>query len=198
MKKSFCFFMFISVLAAACSTMRQPPRQTHPAAAKKITGNSGQNKRTNKKAELPTEALVIGRIKAVTRNPITRHSLYFMFIKPDGRKRDLIPDDSGYFVATLPLGRSALYDIGFAQESQHKAEIEDNYVVIDIPSLDSIYYVGDIIVDLTKTKYTLGTSRNMERPPVKLEATMQQLDYYRSVYPDLAAKITTRLMIVNR
>lgn len=196
MKKLLLSIAILSI--AACSTMKPPKQQAAPAKKATSYAASGQNKRTGKKAELPTEALVIGRIKTLTRNPITRHSLYFLFIKPDGRKRALIPDDSGYFAATLPPGKSALYDIGFAQESQHKAEIEDNYVVIDIPSLDSVYYVGDITLDLTRTKYTLGTSRNLERPPVKVEATTQQLDYYRSVYPDLAAKIATRLMVVNR
>lgn len=196
MNKLFASIVLLSTLA--CNTTRHPVHKTPKPAGKTTQANAGQNKRTGKKTELPTETIVVGRIKVITRNPITRHSLYFMFIKPDGRKRDLVPDDSGYFVATLPPGRSALYDIGFTQESQHKAEIEDNYVVIDIPSLDSFYYVGDITVDLTKTKYTLGTSRNLERPPVKLETTTQQLEFYRSAYPEYANKLTTRLMKVNR
>ena len=102
----------------------------------------------------PTEAIVFGKLTVITNKPVKRKSLVFLFNETFSGKNHIKPDDSGYFYMKLPLRKNNMVRIGYRQNTNHIVNIVRGYLSITPTSHDTIYYAGDITLDLCGIKHT--------------------------------------------
>ncbi len=166
----------------------------------------------------PTEAIVFGKLSVLTNKPIRKKSLEFLFNETFSGKYHIKPDDSGYFYMKLPLQKNNMVRIGYSQNTNHIINIVKGYLSSTPTSPDTIYYAGDITLDLRGIKHTTSgaatggaaggavggiigaiadNNKKPQKPAVTIVETTTTVNYFRAKFPKNKRPVTTRLAIAN-
>ncbi|MDR2765184.1 MAG: hypothetical protein LBB90_09180 [Tannerella sp.] len=119
-------------------------------------------------------------------------------------------DEYGYFYMKMPLGKNFIALIEYMESGGYYKNIPDNYLSVDVPSPDHVYYIGDIHITWTpdksdRRKNTGGavgaiveSKKKGEPLPVTVEKSDATIHYFKQKFPDNNKEIKINLLTTDR
>ena len=153
------------------------------------------------------EAIVFGRIKIISDKCSENKSIRLHFNNRTSGKHSVLLDDKAFFYTKVPIGTNFLASIVNGHPSYYKY-FPNNYISINIPSSDHIYYIGDIEINLTENEWdlhnggALGVILAAKQPghkvPIKVTSSDNSINHFKELFPQNEKDIITQLSIINK
>ena len=156
----------------------------------------------------PTETIVFGKLTIKSDTPIKNKYVWMHFNERLWGKNAAHLDENGYFYLKIPLGNNFLALVEYRDGNYYK-NIADNYVSINVPSSDKIYYIGDIDLIWTPSKsdkrqntggviVALGEAKKKgERMEFVVNSSEKTIDYFKQLFPNNSKEIVTQLIRIE-
>mgnify|MGYP006117190027 CR=1 FL=1 len=154
----------------------------------------------------PNEAIIFGKLTFENSQELENKKILMHFNERLWGKYAVWLDDNGYFYMKLPLEKNHIALLEYREGIGFYKNIPENYISINIPDSDKIYYVGDIAFTWTpkdedKRKQGGATGAIIEAKqdgnniPVTINSTETTINYFRQKFPNNKKEIVTKLMI---
>ena len=116
-------------------------------------------------------------------------------------------DENGMFYLRMPLGSNFLALVEY--KGGYYKNIPDNYISINVPLSDKIYYIGNIDLYWTPSKPdkrqntggVIGALREAKKEGEKMEVVVnssdKSIDYFKQLFPNNAKDIVTQLIKIE-
>ncbi|GGG09236.1 hypothetical protein [Pontibacter amylolyticus] len=157
----------------------------------------------------PSETIVFGKLSIDSTRPLDNKKILMHFNDRLWGKHSVWLDESGYFYTKLPLGSNFLALIEYRDNIGFYKNLPENYISINLPAADKIYYIGDITIDWTPVNLT-DTRRNGgvagvlaeaekkgEYLPVSIENSERTINFFHQKFPDNTKEVLTELVRID-
>jgi hypothetical protein len=156
------------------------------------------------------ETIVFGRLDIVSEKPLTNRKILLHFNERLWAKNAVRLDENGYFYMKIPLGKNFIATIEYLESRGYYKNIPNNYLSVEAPSPDNVYYIGDIQITWTPVKSDLrtmtlsiaGTIAESLEKGEQLSVTVKQsdatIDYFKQKFPDNKKEIKTNPVTINK
>ena len=156
----------------------------------------------------PTETIVFGKLTIKSSTPIENKKVLIHFNERLWAKNAVWLDENGIFYLKMPLGSNFLALVEYREGNFYK-NIPDNYISIDVPLSDKIYYIGDIDLDWTPSKSdkrqnTGGivvalseANKKGEKIEVVVNSSDKTIAYFKQLFSNNTKEIVTQLIKIE-
>lgn len=156
-----------------------------------------------------TETIVFGKLTIESSKPLINNKILIHFNERLWGKNAVWLDENGFFYTKLPLGNNFIALLEYRDKMGFYKNIPDNYVSINLPSSDTVYYIGDINFTWTPSKTdqrqsggALGVVIEANEKGEKILVTVKETDstrnYFKQKFPDNKKQILKKLATVYK
>jgi len=155
----------------------------------------------------PTETIVFGKLTIKSDIPIENKKVLIHFNERLWAKNAAWLDENEMFYLRMPLGNNFLALVEY--NGSYYKNIPDNYISINVPLNDKIYYIGDIDLYWTPSKSdkrqntggVIGALKEAKKEGEKVEVVVnssdKSIDYFKQLFPNNAKDIVTQLIKIE-
>ncbi|OAV67479.1 hypothetical protein Barb4_02449 [Bacteroidales bacterium Barb4] len=155
-----------------------------------------------------TETIVFGKLTIESDKALINKKILMHFNERLWGKHAVWLDESGYFYLKMPLGNNFIALLEYRDGGYYK-NIPDNYISINVPLTDKIYYIGDISLvwtpSATDKRNNAGgvvgvlaeASKKGEKVNVSVSESDAAINYFKQMFPNNEKEIITSLAITN-
>lgn len=155
------------------------------------------------------ETIIFGKLNIKSDKLLENKKILMHFNERLWAKNAVWLDENGFFCLKMPLGNNFIALVEYRDEGGFYKNIPDNYVSINVPLSDKIYYIGDIDLDWTPSKsdkrqntggiaVTLGESKKEgEKMDVVVKNSDETIIYFKQLFPDNKKEIVIELTKVE-
>lgn len=157
----------------------------------------------------PTETIVFGKLTIESSKELVNNKILMHFNERLWGKNAVWLDENGFFYMRMPLGDNFIALLEYREKMGFFKNIPDNYVSINVPSSDIVYYIGDISFTWTPSKtdqrqsggalgVVIEANEKGEKILVTVKETDSTIDYFKQKFPDNKKLIVKQLATVDK
>jgi hypothetical protein len=157
----------------------------------------------------PNETIVFGKLDIVSEKPLNSQKVLVHFNERLWGKNAVRLDEQGYFYMKMPLGQNFIAMIEYLEGVIYYKNVPDNYLSIDVPFSENVYYIGDIHItwtpdksDRRKNAGVIGVIAESNIKGEQLSVTVEQsdatIDYFKQKFPDNKKEIKISLITTDK
>jgi hypothetical protein len=155
------------------------------------------------------ETIVFGKLTIESSKALKNNKILMHFNERMWAKNAVWLDDSGYFYMKMPVGKNFIALLEYREGMGFHKNIPDNYVTINVPLTDKVYYIGDINfiwtptdADRQKGGGAMGAIIEAKKEGKKILVTTKEsettINYFKQKFPNNTKEIITQTASVNK
>ena len=155
------------------------------------------------------ETIVFGKLTIESSKALKNNKILMHFNERMWAKNAVWLDENGYFYMKMPVGKNFIALLEYRVGMGYYKNIPDNFVTINVPLTDKVYYIGDINFTWTPTDDdqrngggAMGAIKEAKKEGEKILITTKEsettINYFKQKFPDNKKEIIVQTASVNK